>query len=213
MRCCNLAILGLSLTLPLSAMASSINLGTGSSVTGNRDNNYTAIYNGGYDSANATPKSGGSSAFAITNNPAWLAAAAGYSWIGPDAGSATSSTDAGGFYTYTTTFLLNDNSAHDLFGSLAADNIATIYLNGVNTGVVAPSFNSLTSFDITQGFRQGVNTLQFVVQNGNGTNDTNGPTGLYTNASVSSTPEPSSLALMGTGLASIVGVVRKRRQM
>ena len=70
------------------------------------------------------------------------------------------------------------------------------------------SFNTVTAFNSalvgTDSYR-----LVFTVQNGNGTTDTDGPTGLLAGATAA-TPEPSSMALLGTGLLSVAGVARKK---
>jgi hypothetical protein len=104
----------------------------------------------------------------------------------------------------------NDLSKIKISGGLAADNSVTVYLNGANAGVIAPSYASLTAFTLTSGFVQGVNTLDFVVTNGTG------PTGLIVNASgnwvvanggaaggtSADVPLPPwSLAVLATGLA------------
>ncbi|VTU01421.1 na-ca exchanger integrin-beta4 : Outer membrane adhesin like proteiin OS=Anabaena cylindrica (strain ATCC 27899 / PCC 7122) GN=Anacy_4636 PE=4 SV=1: Cna_B: PKD: Calx-beta: Calx-beta: PT-HINT: DUF2431 [Gemmataceae bacterium] len=108
--------------------------------------------------------------------------------IGPWAGNAPDSrwvvpaaTDgdvnaAPGAYRYRTTFDLTgiDPATVTLAGQWAADDAATIYLNGVSTGVTtaAPAYGALVGFTLTSGFRDGANTLDFVVSNAGG------PTGL-----------------------------------
>ena len=65
-----------------------------------------------------------------------------------------------------------------LSGEWATDNSAKIYLNGLDTGFTKgwTGFTALTSFVITSGFKDGLNTLEFRVINGNETSGN--PTGL-----------------------------------
>jgi hypothetical protein len=79
-------------------------------------------------------------------------------------------------------------------GRLASDNSVQIFLNGMNTGMGASGgiccFDHFTAFQITSGFVQGVNRLDFVV-----TNDDCGPlcvnpTGLRVEYRLAEVPEP-----------------------
>lgn len=62
-----------------------------------------------------------------------------------------------------------------LTGKFAADNSATINLNGAPVGPTASTYDGYTAFTISGGFVAGVNTLDFVVINGAGAPN---PTGL-----------------------------------
>ncbi len=121
-------------------------------------------------------------------------------YIGPSRIAAT--THASGNYDYQTTFLLAafDLSTVSITGMAAADDSVIILLNGqdINQGLQAPAYTNLQTFMINSGFVQGLNTLDFVV------NNLNGPTGLQVQISGSAAvPEPSSLALCG--LAGLIG--------
>jgi hypothetical protein len=119
----------------------------------------------------------------------------------------------GGVYDYRTSFFAANTSFTES-AFFAADNDATIYLNGVDTGIVTSDgghgsghgFEQYTPFTIndhTPGFDLNgqLNILDFMVTNQDGT-----PTGL----TVEVTPEPSSLLLMGSGVLALVGVMRRK---
>lgn len=74
----------------------------------------------------------------------------------------------GGAYIYRTTFILDttDPTVAILNGKAAVDNeIVDILINGVSTGIRFGGFGQFTSFQITNGFIAGINTLDFVVTN------------------------------------------------
>ena len=87
-------------------------------------------------------------------------------------------------------------------GSWGADNLGTIFLNGVNTGITNGTFGFLSPFAINSGFVNGINTLTFQIQdfgpplafrvdNISGTAD----------ALTAAVPEPSTWAMMILGFA------------
>lgn len=149
---------------------------------------------------------------AITTSPngLWTGNTPTADWISP--GSSGGDSWPVGNYDYQTTFDLAgfDPLTAQLSGMWTSDNDACIFLNGVSTGVCTgfTDFGELHAFSITSGFRAGINTLDFMVDNGGG------PTGLIVEisgtASGGTTPEPSSLLLTGSGLLTLVGVFRRK---
>lgn len=117
-------------------------------------------------------------------------------------------------YTYGTTFTLNglDPATAELSYQALVDNeITDVLLNGVSTGNIsilgAAAFTA--TYRIASGFRSGLNVLEFVTQNRGGT--TGNPAGLRVEitGTAAATPEPSTLFLLGAGLAGLA-IVRRR---
>jgi len=130
---------------------------------------------------------------------AWLGDDSISAWIGPNNDASVSGPDI--FYTYRTTFDLSgfDPTTASLTGQWSADNGGSdILLNDSSTGNTAGAFNSWSSFTILSGFIAGVNTLDFIVNNGGG------PTGLR----VEVLPEPATLSLLALG--GLMALCRRR---
>jgi hypothetical protein len=127
--------------------------------------------------------------------------------------------DASYEYTFRTTFFVDagDVSRSQLeLSPMRIDNYWVGFtLNGgaLQTGAITPTplppngGNWTTPFSmiINSGFVAGVNTLEITVS-GNGKTD-----GLLVDGRVNVVPEPSTYALMATGLVGVVGVARRRR--
>jgi PEP-CTERM motif len=115
---------------------------------------------------------------------------------------------------YRTTFSLAglDPTTAAITGLWGADNIGTIFLNGVSTGVTTSTFSSLTAFSITSGFVAGLNTLDFQVV------DQGAPTALRVDDLVGTArevsgavPEPASWAMMLLGFGAAGMAIRRQR--
>ncbi len=191
---------------------------TGLYNTGNNSSRKT-LASGAVDTHWTVSKDGGAAteAYAVTSATAGFPTGA---WMGDDTASTwinssgTSVNADPGNYTYTTTFDLTDvnSSSWKLTGKfLTDDSFNGLYLNGVKIdSVTGGGFASWASFSLTSGFQTGTNTLSFVVNNGGaGAN----PTGLrveFTGGSL--IPEPSTIALLTTGLFGLICYAwRKRR--
>jgi hypothetical protein len=180
-----------------------VNTGTGAS--GTADTNYVL--------------NGNTTGYVTQNNVwpigPWLANSATSKWITPTQNQAQSfDATANGTYIWTLSFDLSGyNPATASFsGRFAADNSATVSLNGTQIGTSA-GFGSFSSFAASSGFVSGLNTLSFVVTNlkQNGGN----PTGLraeFLASSVTAVPEPETYAMLLAGLALMGAVARRRKQ-
>ncbi|NLK41792.1 MAG: hypothetical protein GX298_07035, partial [Planctomycetes bacterium] len=141
----------------------------------------------------------GLTAYAITKHNAWVSPGSDAMWIGPTASSVT---DAEGWYVYRLTFDIAVDPANVIInGKWATDNSGEIWLNGTETGVTRlgeRGFEDLSDFTLLEGFASGENTLEFKVYNYPGTSGN--PTGLLvTDLSVTIVPAPGAILLAGIG--------------
>jgi hypothetical protein len=126
-----------------------------------------------------------------------------------------------GWYTFRTTFNLSgyDPSNFQINGYWAMDNSTRgpgMLLNGIDTGnnldesTGGEKFLALYPFSITNGFRSGINTLDFVVMNWGA------PTALLVSMSIpiSTVPETSSMVMAGISILIlfVAGLIRRKKR-
>lgn len=121
------------------------------------------------------PAGSGASPTVYTLNPGypvgtWMEEGPGSRWVSPTLGN--SALAAPGTYIFRTTFDLTgfDPSSATIDGSWAMDDgINDVLLNGVSTKLTAGGFGELKFFYIGAGFVPGLNTLDFILNNGGAT--------------------------------------------
>jgi hypothetical protein len=207
----------------VSAQGSPILLGSYGTTSTNPGVANTAVT---YDPLGSTVNSGSTATFDISPGTVWHAALPNSSYVSFNAatGPTSSLVAPNGEYIYTTTFTLAAADAADVATlSFLADDTASVFLNNKliqqaggpmgsgnaysmcsNTG---PNCITPTTFSFT-GLQAGLNTLTFDVEQVNGASE-----GLDFSGSIAdppaAVPEPTSLALFGTGLFSLVGLARR----
>jgi hypothetical protein len=223
-----LAVIGIAtIALAGAATASTFTIYSTGFVTGSTsveqsnkgvDGNYTIVEeasNTVLTSAYVTNNTG----FPIVAGP-WLADSSSSQWISPLASYAGGQASLPGVYGYQTQFSLSGLSSSvsaAINGQWAADNFFDgIYLNGILVpGTIGPpstnEYTHLTSFVVSSGFVNGINTLDFYVNNGPGTSFN--PTGVRTqlNGFYYVVPEPSPVMAVVVGIMGI-GLLMIRRK-
>ena len=143
----------------------------------------------------------------------WIGTNTTSSWVGPNSDGQLNG--PAGFYDYRTTFDLTGLLIGTalISGRWATDDqaLSDILINGVSTGQTSNGFQDWSNFSIASGFISGINTLDFIVNNGGG------PTGLRVemtgsaDASTGAVPEPAAWAMMLVGFGGLGMVLRRRR--
>jgi hypothetical protein len=193
----------------------------GSFATGNSNlgNINTAMNFGGFSTSNVIS---GGTANTFSLNPAgvWEAAAPNSTWVGyaATAGPLSGVNPPTGFYTYTTSF----TAFSDFTGVLnvAADDTTEVFLNGTelvpdgqqgSDALCADGIPNCRILDtIAISGNAGVNTITFVVSQTGQQDNTDDPSGVMFDGDISEVPEPSGLALVGTGLILFSRLVRRK---
>jgi len=155
--------------------------------------------------------------------PADWVTTAGAQWISPTENQSSSPSpaegDPAGTYDYNALFATNFlvPTQITVTGSFAADNDVSLIVDGTTVMSLAdPASGSLSSFDYTFTVFSGARftPIDFVVNNLDNTGGSSNPTGLIVSNlrfSTTSTPEPSTYAMLFLGLGSLLMVKRVRR--
>ncbi|WP_260703630.1 PEP-CTERM sorting domain-containing protein [Edaphobacter flagellatus] len=151
----------------------------------------------------------------------WAAAGPNSSWVSfdPQSGPTGNSVDPNGIYTYTSTFTTTGGNYNGYF-SILADDTADVYLNGVklisagtiggNSHCADGTPNCLTPatyYFSNYSLLSGVNLLTIDVYQTNLVYQ-----GMDFYGSLTTTPEPGTLLMLGTGLLGSAGLLLRRKR-
>jgi hypothetical protein len=144
----------------------------------------------------------------------WMPNSSTSKWISPVQNGGSTGVPNGN-YIYKTTFDLTglNPSTAEIQGRLSSDDyVGSVLLNGVNTGITQTvSFQGWTNYSILNGFVSGVNTLEFVADNGY---LLQGFRNEFTKAVAEPTSQnvPEPLTILGSATALAIGSFFKRKR-
>lgn len=159
-------------------------------------------------------------AYVLPANPSWLANSSTSSWIGPEGANLTRYAPGDYWYRYRIDLTGYDLSSVVIKGQWTSDNGAYIKVNDLITANTVPAyqgFKQMHAFNLSSGWKQGINEIYFVVNN---TEPTTSPTGLRVEFDLAGSgggeqgvlpvPEPGLLQMGALVLMSGVGLFRSR---
>lgn len=149
------------------------------------------------------------------HNPGYPADDANSRWVSLSANGMTVGNGSTTVYRLTFDLTGFDYTTAAISGIFAADNGATVYLNGANSGFTNATYGAFTAFNLTSGFTQGLNTLDFSVV------DFGPPTAFRVDnlagaarlAQTGGVPEPATWAMLIVGFGLTGAAARARREL